>query len=449
MQPPMQPMQPPMQPYMPPMQPMQPPMQPQAGVGLLITCGGKSLERKDLGGIGKSDPFLVIYLDDGRTSARDVERPSPLWKTEVITSSSNPRWTSFPLFFDMIPGGLQGRLLVECYDWDADGGMDLIGEFRCTLQQLTDQRLKQYFINPKKKSPLYKNSGSFVLYSATPVMQRDPIYAPCAGYNISFCAKNLDRKDLNTLSSDPFIVVKAKTIGGSAGITQQINTMTMGHQAASTSGPVDSYVVVAKTPHLKANLNPSFPPVFIDIAEVGGFGQKFIVEVYDWDGDQGHDLIGSTILSFQDVLYASKPTWLILNPSKVGDLLYRNSGTLFLAGIQPVMTPKVYSDAYTFQISCRNLDRKDMLTGGKSDPYIKIMGKPKPEWSFPMHWDPQGEAMLRVNDKERVQVHRTETFFNELNPNYAPFTLNVPDCGGLDTKLNLWLLIMMLVDLMI
>jgi hypothetical protein len=50
-------------------------------------------------------------------------------------------------------------------------------------------------------SPFYKNSGSFVLLQATPLSARDAIYSACAGYALTFCCKNLDRKDILTLSS--------------------------------------------------------------------------------------------------------------------------------------------------------------------------------------------------------------------------------------------------------
>jgi hypothetical protein len=69
----------------------------------------------------------------------------------VCDDTLSPKWKPFPLFFDMIPGGLAGRLLVESYDWDPDGSFDFIGEFRCTLQEFIDAKKKHYFINPKKK----------------------------------------------------------------------------------------------------------------------------------------------------------------------------------------------------------------------------------------------------------------------------------------------------------
>jgi hypothetical protein len=35
-----------------------------------------------------------------------------------------------------------------------------------------------------------------------------------------------------------------------------------------------------------------------------------------------------------------------------------------------------------------------------------------------------------------VPIYRSEIKFKELSPKFTPFTLNVGDCGGLDTNLE-------------
>lgn len=61
---------------------------------------------------------------------------------------------------------------MTCYDWDADGSHDLIGEFTTSLAQLMTQvgagpsELKWECINPKKTTKRkYKNSGVVKLLS--------------------------------------------------------------------------------------------------------------------------------------------------------------------------------------------------------------------------------------------------------------------------------------------
>lgn len=59
-----------------------------------------------------------------------------------------------------------------------------------------------------------------------------------------------------------------------------------------------------------------------------------------------------------DILYSTRPSWLILDPKKVGDLTYRNSGHLSCIAVQHVLAPKVYAEAYTISLRCQKLDRK-------------------------------------------------------------------------------------------
>jgi hypothetical protein len=71
---------------------------------------------------------------------------------------------------------------------------------------------------------------------------------------------------------------------------------------------------------------------------------------------------------------------------------------------------------------------------------LQIKGRPKPEWSYPLHWDPQGEARSRRGKEDSLaQIYRSETHFRELSPNFEKFTLNVADCGGLDTTLEFYI----------
>ena len=55
------------------------------------------------------------------------------------------------------------RIKVACYDWDADGSHDLIGEFFTSLSELGSGKAKLSWdlINEKKKAKKkgYKNSG--------------------------------------------------------------------------------------------------------------------------------------------------------------------------------------------------------------------------------------------------------------------------------------------------
>ncbi|KAK3736203.1 hypothetical protein QZH41_011890, partial [Actinostola sp. cb2023] len=95
-----------------------------------IQFRGQKLDKKDF--FGKSDPFLVFYRYNEDSSFTAVHR------TEVIKNTLNPTWKEFSIPSRALCNGDYDRAIrVECYDWDRDGGHDLIGIFSTTLRELT------------------------------------------------------------------------------------------------------------------------------------------------------------------------------------------------------------------------------------------------------------------------------------------------------------------------
>lgn len=123
------------------------------------------LDKKDF--FGKSDPFLAFYRCNEDGSFTVVHR------TEVIKRTLNPTWRTFTINIRLLCNGDYERpIKVECYDWDADGGHDLIGVFQTTLRELTKGRdISNVYecINPKKKAKKkkYRNSGTIELLSCS------------------------------------------------------------------------------------------------------------------------------------------------------------------------------------------------------------------------------------------------------------------------------------------
>ncbi|KAJ8301692.1 hypothetical protein KUTeg_020679 [Tegillarca granosa] len=126
-------------------------------------CAHK-LDKKDF--FGKSDPFLTFYRanEDGTWTV--------VHRTEVIKKTLNPTWRPFVIPVRSLNNGDYDRSIkVECYDWDADGGHDFIGEFTTTLRELSrgpgERNVFECF-NPKKKEKKgakYQNSGTVELMS--------------------------------------------------------------------------------------------------------------------------------------------------------------------------------------------------------------------------------------------------------------------------------------------
>ena len=97
------------------------------------------------------DLFIISYL---RTYL-------PMYMhLQVIKNTLSPFWPPFELKANLF-GNENKRIRVSCYDWDADGGHDLIGVFHTSLSELqSGKKLHWDLINEKKtKKKSYKNSG--------------------------------------------------------------------------------------------------------------------------------------------------------------------------------------------------------------------------------------------------------------------------------------------------
>ncbi|KAK5970680.1 C2 calcium-dependent membrane targeting and Copine domain containing protein [Trichostrongylus colubriformis] len=117
----------------------------------------KKLDKKDF--FGKSDPFLNIYriTDEGNRQLAH--------RTEAIKKELNPVWNPFEVNVKMLCSNDYKRpILIECFDYDWDGGHDFIGSCQVTLNQLLTGEVKTLpLINEKKrakKGDKYKNSGT-------------------------------------------------------------------------------------------------------------------------------------------------------------------------------------------------------------------------------------------------------------------------------------------------
>ncbi|CAH3027275.1 unnamed protein product [Porites evermanni] len=127
---------------------------------LTLQFNGKNLDKKDF--FGKSDPFLEFYRCNEDNSFSLCHR------TEVIKNTLNPTWKPFTIEARALCNGDYDRSMrVECYDWDRDGGHDLIGVFSTTINELKSTPGITYeVISPKKKEKKkgsYKNSGTVKL----------------------------------------------------------------------------------------------------------------------------------------------------------------------------------------------------------------------------------------------------------------------------------------------
>ncbi|XP_076806884.1 copine-8-like [Clavelina lepadiformis] len=130
---------------------------------LFMKFNGRKLDKKDL--FGKSDPFMVFYRCNEDNSYTVCH------KTEVIKNTLNPDWKLMEVPVRNICNGDHDRTIkVEVYDWDRDGGHDLIGTFQTSVSKLlrgpgVDNVYECINQKKKAKKKKYKNSGMVNLLS--------------------------------------------------------------------------------------------------------------------------------------------------------------------------------------------------------------------------------------------------------------------------------------------
>jgi hypothetical protein len=116
---------------------------------------------------GSSDPFLEISRADGLAA---YSRSTVVHRTEVIKKNLNPQWREFKIPVRKLCNGDRDiKLTLTAYDWDSDGGHDLIGSCETTLNDLIGAYHEFDLINPKKlsKKRNYKNSGKLRVVSCS------------------------------------------------------------------------------------------------------------------------------------------------------------------------------------------------------------------------------------------------------------------------------------------
>lgn len=115
---------------------------------------GHHLDKKDL--FGKSDPYLEFSKLNALSTSVLFHR------TEVVKKTLDPVWNPFSLSMAAFCGGDRSKaVMIDCYDWDADGSRDFIGHCEVTVRDLlASPEITVPLINPKKsEKKKYTNSG--------------------------------------------------------------------------------------------------------------------------------------------------------------------------------------------------------------------------------------------------------------------------------------------------
>eukprot|EP01126_Amoeba_proteus_P040389 TRINITY_DN4308_c0_g1_i10.p1 TRINITY_DN4308_c0_g1~~TRINITY_DN4308_c0_g1_i10.p1 ORF type:complete len:475 (-),score=101.22 TRINITY_DN4308_c0_g1_i10:627-2051(-) len=87
---------------------------------LRIGLRAEKVERKDLCGLGASDPFLLVYA-----WPYTQEKECVIYQTEVIRTTTAPTWKQFTAEISQL-GGLDSNIRFECWDHDDSGNSDFV-----------------------------------------------------------------------------------------------------------------------------------------------------------------------------------------------------------------------------------------------------------------------------------------------------------------------------------
>ncbi|KAJ3045163.1 Copine-8, partial [Rhizophlyctis rosea] len=229
----------------------------------------------------KSDPQIVVYQFVRPTGWQEVGR------TEQVKDTLDPSFAKSVTVEYRFEENQQFRFHV--IDVDAKNPdiskHDKLGSIEITLAQIVSSpgRILQRPLERDGK-PLHKAEIKIVAEEVSNLKQIA---------KFRFSAKNLDKKDLFG-KSDPYFQINRVLDDGSK-------------------------TVVYRSKHIMKTLNPDWKEDQIKLSTLcsGHVERPLSIDVYDWDSNSDHDLIGSFFWSVQELL-SGRTTFDVLNPKKKG-----------------------------------------------------------------------------------------------------------------------------------
>lgn len=267
---------------------------PMSKVELRIQC--RKLLNKDVG--SKSDPCAVLYIKTKSGQWTEAGR------TENIQNTLDPDFAksfSIDYMFEEVQ-----NVKVAVYDLDNStpelGDDDFLGQVECTLGQIVAA-------NPFHKPLVLKNNKPAgegkILIRSEEVKEGGEVIS------LTVRANKLENKDFLG-KSDPYLEILK-------------------------GNPDGSWQVVHRTEVIKNNLNPRWRPFTLPVHTMcsGDKTKPIKFDVYDWDSDGSHDLIGGFTHSIQDLIASpGKEIACINEAKKAKKKKYTNSGTVTFESVK-------------------------------------------------------------------------------------------------------------------
>ncbi|TRY68359.1 hypothetical protein TCAL_04129 [Tigriopus californicus] len=259
-----------------------------------VSC--ENLADKDLS--SKSDPQCVLFLQqqDGQWNE--------LGRTEVLQNTLNPKWqTRFVVDFHF-----EARQNVRFMVIDSDNKArkitkhDNLGSLELPLAKIASAPER---VHTETLTGTKAKNGRITITCEEHSYNKDIAH-------IQLAAQKLAKKDTFG-KSDPFVEIRKFVSEG-------------------------NYALVYRTEMIKNNLNPTWAEFKLPVRDLlqGEQSCPVKLDVFDWDGSDKHELIGSVTLTLNELINASaeKIQIPLIDPKKVGKKKYQNSGTLVVTKCQ-------------------------------------------------------------------------------------------------------------------
>lgn len=290
-------------------QQIRPATSPSSVVELRFKCRG--LKKSDF--LSESDPFLVVYMEEGARAWREIGR------TETVVNTANPTFTKafhVDFFFEEVQ-----RLRIEVFDRDSRSEKlsehDFLGCVELTMGQLMSAKGQSMVLSVLQKgdgrSKVHGLSGHVVI-SAEEV-------STCADMlNVQFAGVKLDNKDGFFGKSDPFL-----------------NIYRIKDETCDPLAP-NSWLHVWKSETIMNNLDPRWRATTLSVQTLcnGNLSRLLKFECMDWEESGRHQLIGVATMSAAELVAGEKRSLDLINRErqlKKGKR-YKNSGVLKIVNVE-------------------------------------------------------------------------------------------------------------------
>ncbi|GLE01320.1 hypothetical protein PINS_up010150 [Pythium insidiosum] len=279
----------------------QPVATPSSVLELRFRC--KNLKTADL--LSESDPFIVVYLEEGQSRWRELGR------TETVTNCANPTFTKsleLDYFFEEVQ-----RLRLEVFDRDdaseALSKHDFLGCVELTVAQLMSSAGQSMTLALLQSATRHTSGiqGHVTIFAEEVSTCADVV-------NVQFAADNVDNKDGWFGKSDPFLDIYRL------------------RDAHADPAQRASWLHVWRSPTIMNNLNPRWPRVSLPVQKLcnGDLSRPLKFECVDWEASGAHQFIGSCVVSAREFVAGEVRSMDLINAERQRrkGKKYKNSGVL-------------------------------------------------------------------------------------------------------------------------